>query len=81
MNWTKTVKDFGVLLLLALSALALISSIISLISYHGNILSSLISLVRTIGEYVISIGGLLVLAEISENVFAIRNGEKSTDTK
>ncbi|MBR6983837.1 MAG: hypothetical protein IKH75_09995 [Ruminococcus sp.] len=81
MNWTKTVKDFAILLLLVLAALALISDIISLIRYHGSgsILSTLISLVKEICGYIIRIGGLLVLAEISENVYAIRTGDKSSD--
>ena len=81
MNWTKTVKDFAILLLLVLAALALISDIISLIRYHGSgsILSTLISLVKEICGYVIRIGGLLVLAEISENVYAIKTGDKSSD--
>ncbi|HRU97267.1 hypothetical protein [Ruminococcus sp. XPD3002] len=81
MNWTKTVKDFAILLLLVLAALALISDIISLIRYHGSgsILSTLISLVKEICGYIIRIGALLVLAEISENVYAIRTGDKSSD--
>ncbi len=81
MNWTKTVKDFAILLLLVLAALALISDIISLIRYHGSgsILSTLISLVKEICGYIIRIGGLLVLAEISENVYAIKTGDKSSD--
>ena len=46
---------------------------------YGSILSTLISLIKEICGYIIRIGGLLVLAEISENVYAIRTGDKSSD--
>ena len=77
MNWTKTVKDFAILLFLALCAFALLSDLYSVIFYHSKFFPTIFSLAKEIGGYAIRIGAVLVLTEISENVFAIRNGGKA----
>ncbi len=77
MNWTKTVKEFAILLFLVLCGLALLSDLVSLIRYHGSFFSTIISFAEEVGGYMIRFGAVLILAEISENVYAIRNGEKA----
>ena len=77
MNWTKTVKEFAILLFLVLCGLALLGDLVSLIRYHGSFFSTIINFAEEVGGYMIRIGAVLILAEISENVFAIRNGEKA----
>ena len=75
MNWTKTVKSFAVLLLLALVGLTLLYDLGNIIFHHYSVLSTLINFVRDSATYAIRVGALLVLVEISENVYAIKNGK------
>ena len=79
MNWTKTIKSFAIILFLGLAALAVVDDLGNIIFHHYRILSTLISCVKEVAGYAIRIGILLILVEISENIYAIRNGGKGLD--
>ncbi|MBQ8961089.1 MAG: hypothetical protein IJ071_07715 [Ruminococcus sp.] len=79
MNWTKTIKSFALIVFLGLAALAVVDDLGNIIFHHYRILSTLISCVKEVAGYAIRIGVLLLLVEISENVYAIRTGNKSVD--
>ena len=75
MNWTKTVKNFAVLLFLVLVGLTLLNDLGNIIFHDFRILSTLIGFVKDTATYAIRIGALLVLVEISENVYALKTGK------
>ena len=79
MNWTKNIKSFAIILFLGLAALAVVDDLGNIIFHHYRILSTLISCVKEVAGYAIRIGILLILVEISENIYAIRNGGKGLD--
>lgn len=76
MFWTKKVKDVAILAFLVLAGVCVVDFLIDIIKY-GNFFNYLLSLVRSLINYGLTLAGLLITCEISENVYDIKMGNKT----
>ena len=76
MFWTKKVKEVATLIFLVLLAVCAVDFIIDVIRYH-NFFNYLLSFVRSVISYGLTLATLLVVTEISENVYDIKMGNKT----
>jgi len=76
MFWTKKIKDVAILAFLVLAGVCVVDFLIDIIKY-GNFFNYLLSLVRSLINYGLTLAGLLITCEISENVYDIKMGNKT----
>ncbi|HBB72408.1 MAG TPA: hypothetical protein DCZ71_07375 [Ruminococcus sp.] len=78
MLWTRMIKNSAKILFCVVIGLSVLSTLISMFRYHSSFLSEIISLSRSIISYGFTIASLLIMCEISENVYDIKNGNKDS---